>query len=113
MTGVSQHFHGVLFQNFHIPFSDGTIQLSCLTETTATDTASLNLQNDSVLCDFDIRNYRLHRIKAVGHIRYQLFADPCGNSLFRRSKGSNGAIFMVSGLIEPGHIHSRQLCRPA
>ena len=47
MTGVFQHFHGVLFQNFHIPFSDGTIQLSCLTETTATDTASLNLQNDS------------------------------------------------------------------
>ena len=111
MTGVFQHFHGVLFQNFHIPFSDGTIQLSCLTA--SADTASLNLQNDSVLCDFDIRNYRLHRIKAVGHIRYQLFADPCGNSLFRGSKGSNGAIFMVSGLIEPGHIHSRQLCRPA
>ena len=113
MTGVFQHFHGIFFQDFHVTFSDRTVQLTSLTETAAADTASLDLQNHSVLRDLNIGNHRLHRIKAVRHIRYQFLADGGGNASFCRPEGSDGAILMISGLIEPGGIHSGQFRSPA
>ena len=59
MSGIFQHCTCRLFEHVDITRTCRTVNHSRLTETTSTDTAALDFQNGSVLCNLDKRDNRL------------------------------------------------------
>ena len=84
MSRILQHFaRASLFRALlDITRTCRTVNHSSLTETTSTDTAALNLQNRSVLCNLDKRNNRLLTDRVVWLISAAttrlIFSFACG-----------------------------------
>ena len=113
MAGIFQNFQRVFFQMVRIPLSDGTVQLPCLTEAAAPDTAALDFQYASVLCDFDKGNHRLYGITDTGHVHDDFLLNDGRYTLFQRKEPFNGTVFLIFHIVETRHIQSRQLCSTA
>ena len=95
-----------MFQRFQALFSHRTIQLPCLTEPTAADTAALDFQNDTILGRPDKRNHRFLRIRRIVEIHHDFLCDLCRNTLFGRYKRSDRAVFLVGNFIQGRHVHA-------
>ena len=104
MSCILQHPAGIFFQNLYIPLPGGPVQHAGLTETAATDTASLDLQHHPVLSHFNKRNHRGFRIRSRCYIHHHLLVDPLpGMRIYRRKRGQC-SVFMVGSLVEERHV---------
>ena len=110
MTCIFQHNTRRFFQSFHITFTGRTVDHTCLTETTASNAASLDLKSYTVLCCLNVRNNRcLHSTIFFLHINDQLFLNLLRNIIHRRCKGCDRTIFFIGNFIERRNINSRNL----
>ena len=111
MSCVLKHDPCRFLQSLHIAFSCRPVDHACLTETTAADTASLDLQGDTILSRLDMRNNRCFQFVVIFvHIDNELFFHLLRHAFVFRSKRLNRTVFFVGNFIERRHIDSRDLC---
>ena len=110
MTCIFQHNTRRFFQSFHITFTGRTVDHTCLAETTATDTSSLDFQSYTILCSFNMWNNRcFHCTVFLLHIYNQLFLDFFRNASLCWRKGCDRAVFFIGNFIKRWNINSRDL----
>ena len=95
MSGIFQHPVRMLLQNFQALFTGRSVKHPCLTETAAADTAALNLQYNTVLRHFNIRNDRCFRIWRVRHIHLYLLFYGLRYSFLYRGKRCDRSILFI------------------
>ena len=93
MPGIFEHDPCRFLESLHVTLPCRTVDHTRLTETAASDTATLDLQCDTVLCRLDMWNDRCFR-----HI------------CMLWTEGFNRTVFFVGNFIERRHIDSRNLC---
>ena len=111
MSCFLKHGSCSFFQFFHVAFSCWTVDHTCLAETASTDTSSLNLQSDTVLCCFDMRNDRsLQIVIILIHVNDQLLFYFFRNTFACRMERFDRTVFFIGNFIKRRYIDSRNLC---
>ena len=111
MSCFLKHGSCSFFQFFHVAFSCWTVDHTCLAETASTDTSSLNLQSNTVLGCFDMRNNRSFQIVIIFiHVNDQLFFNFFRNTFACRMERFNRTVFFIGNFIKRRYIDSRNLC---
>ena len=99
----------VLSEHSTVSLSGRTVDHTCLAETAAADTATLDLQYHTVLCCFDKRNNRCFPDKKpLSHPVTICFCNRFRHIIINRFKGCNGSVLLIRYFIEGRHIDTRQ-----
>ena len=101
MTGFLEHGSCRFFQFFYIAFSCRAVDHTSLTETTSTDTSSLNLQSDAVLGCLDVRNDRSFKVVIIFvHVNDQLLFNFFRNTFACRMERFDRTVFFIGDFIK-------------
>ena len=90
-------------------FSKRPVNISCLTESAAANTAPLNFEDYAILCNLNKRNNRIFNIWSIIHIDHQLLCNGGRNTRGIWFKFCNRAILMVGHIVKHGDVNTRQL----
>ena len=102
MPGIFEHDPCRFLESLHI---------TLLTETAASDTATLDLQSDTVLCCLDMRNNRCFQLVVVSvHVDDELFFYFFRHICMLWTERFDRTVFFISNFIERRHIDPRDLC---